>query len=43
VKAMPAIMKEAPTFFVVGAGHLPSDRGVLELLRKAGYTVEGVR
>jgi uncharacterized protein YbaP (TraB family) len=43
VKAMPAIIKEAPTFFVVGAGHLPSDRGVLELLRKAGYTVEGVR
>ncbi|MBO4826508.1 MAG: TraB/GumN family protein [Prevotella sp.] len=40
---MPDIMKKTPTFFVVGAGHLPGDKGVLNLLRKAGYTVEGVK
>ena len=38
---MPAIMKERPTFFAVGAGHLPGEKGVLQLLRNAGYTVEG--
>ena len=30
---------EQPTFFAFGAGHLGSDRGVIELLRKEGYTV----
>lgn len=40
---MPAIMSARPTLFVVGAGHLPGDRGVLELLSKAGYTVEGIK
>lgn len=40
---MPEIMKQKPTFFAVGAGHLPGDRGVLELLKKAGYTVESVK
>lgn len=40
---MPEIMANAPTLFVVGAGHLPGDRGVLKLLQVAGYTVEGVR
>ena len=40
---MPAIMKQAPTFFAVGAGHLPGEKGVLQLLRNAGYTVEGVK
>ena len=40
---MPAIMKQAPTFFAVGAGHLPGEKGVLPLLRNAGYTVEGVK
>ena len=38
---MPAIMKERPTFFAVGAGHLPGEKGLLQLLRNAGYTVEG--
>ncbi|MGZ3839750.1 MAG: TraB/GumN family protein [Flavisolibacter sp.] len=27
----------------VGAGHLPGDKGVINLLRKAGYTVEPVK
>ena len=40
---MPAIMSAAPTLFVVGAGHLPGERGVLKLLQKAGYTVEAVK
>lgn len=43
IKQMPAIMKQKATLFVVGAGHLPGERGVLTLLKKAGYTVEGVK
>lgn len=38
---MDHIMKKA-TFFAVGAGHLPGDQGVIELLRQKGYTVEAV-
>lgn len=34
--------KEEPTFFAVGAAHLGGERGVIRLLRKAGYTVEPV-
>ncbi len=34
--------KEQPTFFGVGAGHLPGDNGVIQLLRNAGYTVTAV-
>ncbi len=37
---MPAIMASKPTLFAVGAGHLPGEKGVLNLLRQAGYTVE---
>lgn len=40
---MPAIMKDKPTLFAVGAGHLLGENGVLNLLRKAGYTVEPVQ
>lgn len=43
IKQMPAIMAETPTLFAVGAGHLIGEKGVLALLRTAGYTVEGVR
>ncbi|MBQ3579742.1 MAG: TraB/GumN family protein [Bacteroidales bacterium] len=43
VKAMPAIMKENPTFFAVGSAHLCGDRGVLALLKQAGYTIEAVK
>ena len=39
-KKMPAIMTEASTLFAVGAAHLPGERGVLQLLRAQGYTVE---
>lgn len=40
---MPGIMKAHSTLFVVGAGHLPGEFGVLEGLKQLGYTVEGVR
>jgi uncharacterized protein YbaP (TraB family) len=42
---IPVIEKEAkakPTFFAVGAAHLPGDNGVIALLRKQGYTVKPV-
>ena len=40
---MPGIMKEKTTLFAVGAGHLLGENGVLNLLSKAGYTVEPVQ
>ncbi len=43
VEKIPAIISDKSTLFVVGAAHLPGERGVLELLKKEGYTVEGVR
>ena len=43
LKAMPQIMSEKSTFFAVGAAHLAGEKGVLAGLRKAGYTVEGVK
>lgn len=35
--------KAKPTFFAVGAGHLGGEKGVVNLLRKAGYTVTAVK
>ena len=40
---MPAIMAAKPTLFVVGAGHLPGEKGLLTLLKGTGYTVESVK
>lgn len=40
---MPAIMQASPTLFAVGVGHLPGEKGVLQLLKDAGYTVEAVQ
>ncbi len=40
---MPDMMAEKPTLFVVGAGHLCGDQGVLKLLEGLGYTVEGMK
>jgi len=34
--------KEKPTFFAFGAAHLASDKGVIHLLEKEGYTVAPV-
>ena len=33
-------MKSGPTFIAIGAAHLPGKEGVIENLRKKGYTVE---
>ncbi len=37
------LINEKPTFIAVGAGHLGSDKGVIALLRKEGYSVEPVK
>ena len=37
------LMKDKSLVIAVGAGHLPGDKGVISLLRKAGYKVEPVR
>lgn len=41
VEKMPAIM-QAPTLFAVGAAHLTGDKGLVTLLRDAGYEVAAV-
>ena len=41
-RQFPSIMKQSPTLFVVGAGHLPGPQGLLKLLHKQGYTVEAM-
>ena len=35
--------KEKPTFFAFGAGHLGNEKGVVNLLRKKGYSVKPVQ
>lgn len=41
-KKMPAIMKDKPTFFGVGCGHLLGKLGLVELLTQQGYKVSPV-
>ena len=36
-------MHDRPVTIAVGAGHLPGKNGVIELLRKEGYTVKPVK
>lgn len=36
------MLKEKPTLFAVGAAHLGGEKGVINLLRKAGYTVNPI-
>jgi uncharacterized protein YbaP (TraB family) len=36
------LIKKKASFVAVGAAHLPGDQGVIELLRRQGYTVEPV-
>jgi uncharacterized protein len=43
IPVMEKNMKEGGCFFAVGAAHLPGKNGVLELLKKAGYTVKAVK
>ncbi len=42
-RKIPSIIKDTPTLFVVGAGHLGGEKGVVNLLRKTGFKVEGVK
>ena len=42
IPKMAKLMSEKPTFFGVGAGHLGGEKGVIALLRQAGYTVSPV-
>ena len=35
-------IKEKPVFIAVGAAHLAGEKGVINLLRKAGYTVKAI-
>ncbi len=39
VNKMPDLMKQKQILFAVGAGHLGGEKGVIDLLRKAGYSV----
>ena len=41
-KGFHKLTKKQRVFCAVGAAHLPGDKGLLELLRKKGYTVEPV-
>ncbi|MEM1324359.1 MAG: TraB/GumN family protein [Bacteroidota bacterium] len=43
IPLMKEMMVEGTTFFAVGAGHLGGEKGVIKLLRKAGYTLEPIR
>jgi len=42
-KKLQALMARNALVVAVGAGHLPGEKGVINLLRKAGYTVEPVK
>lgn len=42
-KVLPTIMKAKSTLVAVGCLHLPTKRGLLQLLRNAGYKVEPVK
>lgn len=42
VPRMEQMAREKPTFFGVGAAHLPGNKGLIALLKRRGYTVEPV-
>ncbi len=42
VEKIPSIVSDKSTLFVVGAAHLPGERGVIKLLEAKGYRVEAV-
>jgi len=43
VQKLKSIMLKNPVTVAVGAGHLPGEKGVINLLRKEGYTVKPVK
>lgn len=42
VRVMTALLPTASVLIAVGAGHLPGDKGLINLLRNEGYTVKAV-
>jgi len=42
MEELPKMLRDRPTFVAVGALHLAGDNGLVNLLRKAGYTVTSV-
>ena len=42
IPVMEEMMDKQSVFFAVGAGHLPGEEGVLNLLRSRGYTVRNI-
>jgi uncharacterized protein len=42
-KKLEELLTDRSLVIAVGAGHLPGDKGVINLLRKAGYKVEPVK
>jgi uncharacterized protein YbaP (TraB family) len=42
IPIMETMMKEKPTFFAVGAGHLGGSFGVIKLLKEAGYKLKPI-
>ncbi|MEO5583583.1 MAG: TraB/GumN family protein, partial [Saprospiraceae bacterium] len=43
IPLMSAMMKDKSTFFAVGAGHLGGPKGVINLLKLAGYKITPVK
>lgn len=37
---IPSLIREQPSFIAVGVRHLPGENGLIDLLRKEGFTVE---
>lgn len=42
IQKMPKMMQQHSVFFALGAAHLPGDNGVINLLKKSGYTVKPI-
>ena len=42
IPTMDLAMKKNRCFFAFGAGHLSGDKGVISLLKKAGYTIKPI-
>ncbi len=43
INKMPKIMNKKSTFFVVGVAHLGGEKGIVNLLKKQGYTVRPLK
>lgn len=42
IEPIKEFIHKKPTFIAVGAGHLASDKGIIALLKKEGYTLEAI-